>query len=186
MTSANQLSVLRMAFVPMFILLIVYGHDGGALAIFVLAGLTDGLDGLIARKFDQRTPLGTFLDPIADKLLLASAFIVFSLPTLQMTMRIPLWLTITVISRDVLLVVSVLIINLTLGRHLFLPSIFGKATTAIQLVIVLVVLTGNYLEVKVPFFAFLLYTTLLLTVISGLHYFVKGLRIIGEQTEGHT
>ena len=183
MTSANQLTVLRMAFVPLFILLVVYGHSGGALAVFVLAGITDGLDGLIARKLNQKTPLGAFLDPIADKLLLVSAFVVFSLTTLDLTIRIPLWLTITVISRDVLLVISVLIINLTVGRRLFYPSIFGKATTAVQLTMVLTILVSNYREVRVPFFDILLYATLLLTVLSGLGYLVQGFKIIGEQAE---
>ena len=183
MTSANQLTVLRMAFVPLFLLLVVYGHSGGALAVFVLAGITDALDGLIARRLNQKTPLGTFLDPIADKLLLVSAFAVFSLTTLDLTIRIPLWLTITVISRDVLLVISVLIINLTVGRRLFYPSIFGKATTAIQLTLVLTVLVSNYRQVRVPFFDILLYATLLLTVLSGLGYLVQGFKIIGEQAE---
>lgn len=182
MTSATQLTILRMLFVPLFVLLVVYGHYGGALAVFILAGVTDVLDGLIARKFDQKTPLGTFLDPIADKLLLVSCFILFSLTSLPLTLRIPLWLTITVISRDVLLVVSVLIINLTMGRRLFPPSLCGKATTASQLLTVLAVLWGNYFELELPFFDLLLYATLLLTVLSGLHYLARGLKIIAEQT----
>lgn len=186
MTSANQLTILRMALVPMFILLLVYGYNGGALAIFVLAGITDALDGLVARKLNQKTPLGTFLDPIADKLLLMSAFVVLSLTTLRLTVEIPLWLTITVISRDVLLVVSVLVINLTVGHRLFPPSMLGKAATALQLITVLAVLTSNYMEVQVHLFGVLLYATLLLTVSSGLHYLVRGLRIIGDQPQGHS
>ena len=180
MTFANRLSILRMVFVPVFLILVVYGYSGGALAVFVVAGITDALDGLIARRLNQRTPLGMFLDPFADKLLLVSAFVVFSLATLELTVRIPLWLTITVISRDVLLIVSVLIINLTMGRRLFHPSILGKATTAVQLLTVLAVLTNNYLQARLPFFDGLLYVTLLLTIVSGMSYLVQGLRIIGE------
>ena len=180
MNSANQLSILRMVFVPIFLLLVVYGYSGGALAVFVVAGITDALDGLIARRLNQRTPLGMFLDPFADKLLLVSAFVVFSLTTLELTVRIPLWLAITVISRDVLLVVCVLIINLTMGPRLFNPSILGKATTALQLATVLAVLTSNYLREQLPLFDGLLYVTLLLTIVSGMGYLVQGLRIIGE------
>ena len=177
MTSANQLTILRMAFVPVFVLLVVYNYLGGALAIFLLAGVTDLLDGLIARRFGQKTPLGTFLDPIADKLLLISSFIMLSLTTLELTVIIPLWLTITVIGRDILLVVSVVIINLTMGRRLFSPSILGKATTASQLLTVLVVLVANYLKVTVPFLRLLLYLTFALTVTSGLHYLAKGMKM---------
>lgn len=185
MTSANQLTILRMAFVPVFILLVVSGYPAGALAVFVAAGVTDALDGLIARRFNQSTPLGTFLDPIADKLLLISSFIVFSLTNLELQMRIPLWLTLTVISRDVLLVGSVLIINLTVGRRLFPPSVLGKATTASQLITVLTVLTGNYVGTPICFFTAVLYLTLSLTIVSGVHYFIRGLRIIGEQSGSH-
>ncbi|HLV02540.1 MAG TPA: CDP-alcohol phosphatidyltransferase family protein, partial [Acidobacteriota bacterium] len=103
MTSANQLTVLRMVMVPLFVLLVIYDYLGLAILTFFLAGVTDMLDGLIARKFGQKTPLGTFLDPIADKLLLVSAFVVLSLDSLNLAVRIPLWLTITVISRDLIL-----------------------------------------------------------------------------------
>ena len=177
MTSANQITILRMAFVPVFVALVVYNHLGGALAVFVLAGATDLLDGLIARRFRQKTHLGTLLDPIADKLLLTSSFILLSLDTLALTVRIPLWITITVIGRDVLLVVSVVIINLTLGPRLFAPSLIGKATTVLQLLTVLVVLVVNQLRVQIPFLEWLFYGAFLSTVVSGLHYLAKGMKI---------
>ena len=178
MTSANQLTILRMTSVPIFILFVVYGYLAGALITFLLAAATDLLDGLIARKFGQRTALGTFLDPIADKLLLVSAFVVLSLSGLGLTVTIPLWLTITVISRDILLVVAVLVINLTLGQRPFPPSLFGKATTVVQLLTVLFVLVGSCLQREVPFLDLWIYLTLVLTVGSGIHYLARGMRIL--------
>ncbi|MGH9341517.1 MAG: CDP-alcohol phosphatidyltransferase family protein [Acidobacteriota bacterium] len=173
MTAANQVTLLRIVFVPVFILLVLYGNIGGALAIFLLAGATDLLDGLIARNFGQKTPLGILLDPVADKLLLTSSFILLSLDTLGLMVIMPLWLTVTVIARDVLLVLSAIVINLTVGRRLFSPSIFGKASTAAQLLAVFLVLLANYLQIQGDFLNPFFYLTLALTVISGLHYLVR-------------
>jgi cardiolipin synthase (CMP-forming) len=178
--SPNQLTVLRMAVVPVLILLIVYGYTGWALVTFVLAGLTDMLDGLIARRWSQRTHLGTFLDPIADKLLLVSSFTILTFGSLELTVRIPLWLTITVISRDLLLVLSVLIFNLTIGRRAFPPSILGKCTTVSQLLLVMMVLTGNWLEFVLPGTTVAVYLTLVLTVASGLHYMAQGMGLVAR------
>ena len=172
-----------MALVPLLVLLIVYQHNGLALIVFVAAGLTDMLDGLIARKFGRKTYLGTFLDPAADKLLLVSAFTTLSSSSLGLTVSIPLWLTITVISRDVLLVLSVLIINLTIGRQAFPPSILGKCTTVFQLGLVMVVLLSNHLSAEIPGIEFLIYMTLALTVTSGVHYMFQGMRLMGTEAE---
>jgi len=180
--SPNQLTVLRMAFVPLLILLIVYDYMGGAILVFCLAGLTDCLDGLIARKFGQKTPLGTFLDPIADKLLLVSSFSFLTFGSDHLVVRIPLWLTITVISRDLLLVLSVLIINLTIGRRLFPPSILGKLTTVCQLTLVMMVLVGNFVGKALPVLPPIIYLTLAMTVASGLHYMWQGMRVIGTES----
>ena len=184
MTSANQLTILRMAFVPVFVVLVVYGYLGGALTVFLVAGITDLLDGLIARRFGQKTPLGAFLDPIADKLLLTSSFVMLSLNTLELSVRIPLWLTITVLGRDILLVTSVVIINLTMGRHLFPPSLAGKATTVLQLFTVFGVLALNYLRMELVMLELLFYATFALTVISGLHYLARGMQIFEYNRDG--
>lgn len=179
--SPNQLTVLRMAFVPLFILLVVYGHWGLALAVFFLAGISDMLDGLIARKYGRKTILGTFLDPIADKLLLVSSFTILSFSSLELVARVPLWLTITVISRDLLLVLSVLIINLTVGRRAFPPSMLGKLTTVFQLFLITAVLVSNFLVFPIPGLALVIYVTLFLTVSSGLHYMLQGMKLIGQE-----
>ena len=101
LTPANQLTLLRMLLIPAFVILVVYGHLGWALIVFATAGITDALDGLIARRSGQKTQLGAWLDPMADKLLLVTTFIVLTLPGLGLANRLPIWLTVLIISRDV-------------------------------------------------------------------------------------
>ena len=103
LTFANQLTILRIVLIPAFVLLVVYGRLGAALLVFMTAGATDALDGLIARRAGQRTSLGAWLDPMADKLLLVTTFIVLTLPAIPLTNHLPLWLTVVVISRDVVI-----------------------------------------------------------------------------------
>src|SRR5919197_2803440 len=100
-TTANQLTILRIVFVPVFIILLVYHEVGWALGTFVLAGITDVLDGIIARRFGQKTSIGAVLDPLADKLLMAAPMVLLSLPQMELRNVIPRWLVIVIISRDV-------------------------------------------------------------------------------------
>ena len=167
LTVPNQLTFLRLAFLPFFIIAIEYERYGVALAILVVAGLTDGLDGWLARGLDQRTPLGAYLDPIADKLLLSSSFIV-----LAHKGQIAWWLTILVLSRDVLLLAAAAVILLSVGYRPFPPSIWGKATTffeILQIVLVLVVAVSGHQELVVAreVCGFIVAAFVL---ISGLHY----------------
>src|SRR5215217_1604495 len=150
LTPANQLTLLRMLLIPAFVILVLYGELGWALIVFVTAGVTDGLDGLIARRSGQFSSLGAWLDPMADKLLLVTAFIVLTLPNLNLTNRLPLWLTICIISRDVVIVLTVAIVNLAIGRRTFRPSIFGKIATATYIVTAVLTLYFNYLGRKTP------------------------------------
>ena len=182
-TSANQLTVLRMIFVPIFVLMIVYNHFGLGLIIFLVAGVTDALDGLIARRFHQQTTLGALLDPVADKLLLTSSFITLSLYSLPLTTRIPLWLTITAISRDVLILISAIIINLATGQKHFPPSIYGKMTTVLELITVLAALVGNYGKIRLPYFSVFVYVTLFFIVFSGLHYFYRSTHLMSRDNK---
>jgi phosphatidylglycerophosphate synthase len=110
---------LRMLLIPAFVILVVYGHLGWALIVFITAGITDGLDGLIARWSGQKTSLGAWLDPMADKLLLVTTFIVLTLPDLDLANRLPVWLTVLIISRDVGIVLTVAIVNLAIGPRTF-------------------------------------------------------------------
>ena len=111
-----------MLLIPAFVILTLYGEFGWALATFVVAGLTDLLDGLAARVAGQKSDLGAWLDPAADKLLLVTTFIVLTLPNIGLVNRIPVWLTILIISRDVGIVLTVAIVNLAVGPRTFTPS----------------------------------------------------------------
>src|ERR671914_1256716 len=132
--------------IPAFVLMVTYGYLGWALLAFIAAGLTDGLDGLIARRANQRTSLGAWLDPMADKLLLVTTFIVLTLPAVDVTNHIPLWLTILLISRDIVIVGVVAIVNLAVGPRTFRPSLLGKAATATYMLVCLVFLVFNWLH----------------------------------------
>ena len=178
MTSANYLTLLRVLMVPLLVLLLLYEFPRLALAVFLLAGLTDSLDGYIARRFDQRSELGAIMDPLADKALLTCSFIVMSLPGVEALTRIPIWLTVVVLSRDILLVVAVILVNLTLGRHTFPPSTIGKRTTFAQLLSIFCVLLSNAFHWEVPGIEALFVITLALTVTSGLHYLSRGWKLI--------
>src|SRR6266404_2675869 len=130
-TVPNQITLLRLGFLPLFLILIVYEHYRWALLILVLAGLSDGIDGLLARKLDQKSAIGAYLDPIADKLLLSSSFVI-----LAMEKKIAWWLTIMVLSRDILLLIVAAVIILISGYRPFPPSLLGKATTFFQIILV--------------------------------------------------
>jgi cardiolipin synthase len=180
LTTANQLTLLRMIFIPVFVVLLVYDMAGWAFIVFILAGITDGLDGLIARLFRQKTQLGAYLDPIADKLLLTTSFVVLSTKGLGLTVIIPLWLTIFVISRDVLLIASALMIALSMGHRSFKPSMVGKTTTFLQIVTILVVLYFNHLGSAHPFIHWLFIATGGITIFSGLHYIYRGRKLVTD------
>ncbi|OFW18530.1 MAG: hypothetical protein A3H97_17660 [Acidobacteria bacterium RIFCSPLOWO2_02_FULL_65_29] len=170
LTPANQLTLLRMLLIPAFVILVVYGYLGWALLVFGFAGLTDGLDGLIARWSGQKTNLGAWLDPMADKLLLVSTFVVLTWPGLGLANRLPIWLTVLVISRDVVIVLTVAVINLAMGPRTFRPSIFGKAATAIYILTAVVAMLFNYLGTYSPVVDVFVYASLLITLVSGFHY----------------
>ena len=183
LTLANQLTILRIALIPAFVLLVVYGYLGAALLVFSIAGLTDALDGLIARRAGQRTSLGAWLDPMADKLLLVTTFVVLTLPGIPLANHLPLWLTVLVISRDVVIIGVVAIINLAVGPRTFRPSLFGKATTAAFIVTSVVVMFFNYRGETSIFIDIGIWLSLALTLVSSADYFFKLRRLITEAGE---
>lgn len=176
-TLANQLTLLRMLLIPAFVLLLLYGESGWALTVFVGAGLTDALDGLAARATGQKSDLGAWLDPAADKLLLMTTFIVLTLPNIGLVNRLPLWLTVLVISRDVGIVITVAIVNLAVGPRTFRPSPLGKAATAIFILACVVVMYFNYLGHPSPVVDLAIWTSLVVTVASAVDYVwrIKGI-----------
>ncbi|HEV2984660.1 MAG TPA: CDP-alcohol phosphatidyltransferase family protein [Vicinamibacterales bacterium] len=177
LTPANQLTLLRMLLIPAFVILVVYGHLGYALAVFITAGITDALDGVIARRSGQKTTLGAWLDPMADKLLLVSTFIVLTLPGLGLANRLPIWLTVLIISRDVGIVLTVAIVNLAVGRRTFQPSIYGKTATGTYIVTAVAAMVFNYLGYHSVIVDLGIFASLAITLISGFHYLWHAARI---------
>ena len=180
LTLANQLTLLRIILIPAFVLLVVYGNLGGALVVFLVAGITDALDGLIARLAGQGTSLGAWLDPMADKLLLLSTFVVLTVPTIPMTNHLPLWLTVSVISRDIVIVAVVAIVNLAVGPRTFRPSLLGKSATAMFIVTSVVILYFNYREQTSVLIDVGVWSSLALTLVSAADYFLRLRRLINE------
>jgi cardiolipin synthase (CMP-forming) len=167
LTVPNQLTFLRLIFLPFFVIAIKYGHWRTALGILVAAGISDGLDGLLARGLNQRTPLGAYLDPIADKLLLSSSYFVLALKG-----KVQWWLTILILGRDLLLLVACAVILITVGFRPFPPSIWGKATTFFEIFLIVVILLANVWHDHALGNVRLLtaYLVAVLVLVSGIHY----------------
>jgi cardiolipin synthase len=167
LTAPNQLTLLRMMFLPFIVNNLVGGHYSWALALFVLAGLSDGLDGLLARTLKQQTKLGQYLDPIADKLLLSTMFLVLSI-----LHKIPWKFTVLVFSRDISILCASAVLYAIAGLRDFRPSIFGKANTFAQVAAVFFVLLLEVDPARWVWIARLTFlrATFAFTIISGLHY----------------
>jgi cardiolipin synthase len=180
LTPANQLTLLRMLLIPVFALLTIYGYMGAALGVFMFAGLTDMLDGLLARRAGQKTTLGAWLDPVADKLLVATMLIVLTLPLSHLIVRLPVWLTVLVLMRDIGIVATVAIVNLAIGRRTFRPSMLGKLATATFLVTGVATLVVNVIGWPVWIVPIGVYASLILTVVSALHYAVYASQLASE------
>ena len=166
-TAPNEITLLRMIFIPFVIIAVFDANWGWALGLLIAAGLSDALDGLLARTLHQQTLLGQYLDPIADKLLLSSLFLVLSF-----VKKIPWKYTVLVFSRDVCLVATSVVLYATVGFRDFRPSIFGKINTACQISAVFCVVLSQVMEARWLAIAVkvLLYATFTFTTLSGLHY----------------
>jgi cardiolipin synthase (CMP-forming) len=178
MTTANKVTILRILFIPFFVVEVLYYansgnevHLGLAILSFALAAICDGVDGYIARRYNQRSELGAILDPLADKLLLVSAVVVLSFdhPYLR---TIPLWLTGTIIGRDILLLVGMVVIHLMVGKVRVQPRMLGKVATVLQMAVVLWIL----LKWDERWLRALSIATAICTGISGLLYVWDGSR----------
>ena len=167
LTAPNQLTLLRMVFLPFIVIKIVEGHYFWAMILFVLAGMSDGLDGLLARTLKQQTLLGQYLDPIADKLLLSTVFLVLSI-----VHKIPWKFTVMVFSRDISILCASAVLYTIAGLRDFRPSIFGKANTFAQVAAVFFVLLNEIEKNRWILIARLTFlrATFAFTILSGLHY----------------
>ncbi len=175
----NSLTVLRILLVPVFVGLLLYGYYGLALVTFIAAALTDGLDGAIARRTNQRTRLGEYLDPLADKIMLMSAFV-----TLSVLHFIPLWAVIIVVSRDAILLIGTMVANLTETDIDISPTVLGKGTTFTQISYVLVVVMFAMDWVPSLVVTPVLGAMVGLTIGSGGHYLYRGIQYLN--TSGNT
>ncbi|MDI7259087.1 MAG: CDP-alcohol phosphatidyltransferase family protein [Thermodesulfobacteriota bacterium] len=176
MNLPNLLTLTRVLLIPVFVIFIIDKSYLYALITFAIAGITDGIDGLIARLTHQKTELGAYLDPIADKLLLLSGFI-----ALAITEILPSWIAVIVITRDVIILMGIFVMILINRRPKIQPSLVSKLTTDFQIATVLLALLRMYY----PFFNLLstvaIYGTALLTIISGSHYIYVGTRILNQK-----
>jgi len=181
-TIPNLLTFLRMALIPVFASLLFYDYSGLALVVFVIAGVSDGVDGFIARRFGQESELGTIIDPIADKLLMTTAFIILTLPNVLQPVRhlpVPFWVTAAVIGRDILIITVAGAINVMTGFRGFKPSWLGKLSTLVQVIAVALILLAAVF--KVSFYLPTVYTTVVaLAFFSGLHYIFFVARLMKE------
>jgi len=185
LTIANQLTMIRMVMIPLLVTLILSNHSGWAFVVFILAGVSDALDGILARRLRQSSRLGAFLDPTADKLLMTACFVVLSIPDhprsipdFEIANHLPVYLTIVTISRDVFIVMIALLIHLSSGIRSFPPTSLGKLTTATQLLTVGVALLANAIDQPLPILvAGLGWITMAMTVSSGLHYIYHAARL---------
>ncbi|MEJ2724838.1 MAG: CDP-alcohol phosphatidyltransferase family protein [Deltaproteobacteria bacterium] len=177
MTIANLVTTIRIILAPVFMIFIINDQYKSALVVFIICVISDGADGMVARLLDQKSRLGTYLDPLADKLLLVATFIALSVRGF-----LPAWLTVLVIARDVMILLGVLVISLNRMEFRVKPSMVSKINTCFQFATATAVLSRNYLPLPSTFFRFLYYATALFTVSSGLHYLQYLFKIMGEGT----
>ena len=180
-TIPNLLSLLRMGLTPLFLVAVVSGRPLEALLVFALAGVTDGIDGFIARRFGQQSRLGAYLDPAADKLLLTSAYVVLAIPGLHAGALIPAWVTVLVIARDVIIVVVILTLALALDMSGFEPSLLSKVNTTVQVVTALLVLASAIWTPLVPIAEWAIWVVAATTLASGVDYMVRTHRLVGAE-----
>ncbi|MEY4527116.1 MAG: CDP-diacylglycerol-glycerol-3-phosphate 3-phosphatidyltransferase [Nitrospirota bacterium] len=172
MNIPNSLTILRILLIPVFIGFMTYRQYGYALAALLCAGVTDALDGLVARMTNQQTRLGEILDPLADKLLLTSAFL-----TLAALHLVPSWVVILVVSRDVILMLGTVVAHVTNVSIDIRPTVLGKGTTLCQLTYVLMVVAMIWRGVKIGALLPLLVVMVSFTLASGFHYLYRGYRL---------
>jgi CDP-diacylglycerol--glycerol-3-phosphate 3-phosphatidyltransferase len=179
MTTANKITILRILLVPFFVVEVLYYFKSGeethrilGLISFAVAAILDGVDGYIARRYNQKSELGAILDPLADKLLLVSGIVLLSLPNQHYLKTIPLWLTATIISRDVMVLIGLAVIQITCGKVIVRPRLVGKLATVLQMITVVWSL-NKWSDAWLPGWTL---GAAICTAISGLLYVLDGMR----------
>ncbi|HLZ55078.1 MAG TPA: CDP-alcohol phosphatidyltransferase family protein [Verrucomicrobiae bacterium] len=186
MTTANKVTILRILLIPFFVVELIYYLQTGneihrllALLSFAVTAILDGVDGYIARRYNQKSELGAILDPLADKFLLVSAIVTLSFNRSPYLVQIPLWLTGTVLGRDVLLLIGIAVIRLTVGKVTVRPRIIGKVATVFQMAVVVWILLGWDRDLNVRWFGVWTIGAAAFTGISGLLYVWDGVKQLG-------
>jgi cardiolipin synthase len=177
----NLLTLSRILLVPVFVWMMLAGRTREAFFVFLLAGLTDGLDGLAARLWHQKSRLGLWLDPVADKLLLTAAFVILGLVRVSRPNAIPFTVVAIVIGRDVCIAIGALILFLWKGQKAFFPTLVGKVSTVAQLMTVLAVLVLNARGTTSPLLSWAYDATVIATVASGIQYFIMSLPLLAKR-----
>jgi cardiolipin synthase len=174
------MTIIRVLLIPVFVIFIINKLFEWALVTFAVAGITDGIDGMVARITHKRTELGAYLDPIADKLLLMAAFV--SLAVIEI---IPSWLAVIVITRDVIILIGFLLLLLINYHPKIQPSLISKVTTTFQIATILLVLMAGYAPFLKQLSTIAIYGTAFFTIVSGSHYIYVGTRILnGKSYQG--
>lgn len=182
MTTANKITIFRILLIPFFVVEVLYymktgneAHRFSAVLAFAVAAICDGLDGYIARHYNQRSELGAILDPLADKLLLVSGIVLFSLDNPHFG-SFPLWLTGTIIGRDLVILIGMVVIHMTVGKVVVRPCWLGKAATVLQIICVAWILLKWNSGAGEPWFSLWTIGAALGTGLSGLVYVWDGVR----------
>ncbi len=174
MNWANRITILRILLIPLFVGALIYGHPNRAFWIFTVAVLTDAIDGYIARVHSQKTILGSFLDPLADKLLLTTAFVSLAIID-NLPIRLPAWIPLIVISRDIIIILGATLIHMTTGKLEIKHSFLGKLTTFFQM------LTIIGLLLCLPWIHYIWMIMILFTILSGWDYTQRGMRLLASE-----
>jgi cardiolipin synthase (CMP-forming) len=177
MTIPNLITAFRIILVPVFVIYLINDRLNSALVIFLICMVSDGIDGMVARLFNQKSRLGAYLDPLADKTLLVTAFLL-----LGVRGYLPSWFTVTAIARDVMILLGVLVFHLNRLEIRIRPSIVSKINTCFQFITLSIVLLKGLVLLPSAIYEALYYITAALTIVSGLHYMQYGLRAMGEGT----
>ncbi|MCU0594790.1 MAG: CDP-alcohol phosphatidyltransferase family protein [Desulfobacterota bacterium] len=177
MTIPNLITAFRIILAPVFVIYLINDRLTSALIVFLVCMISDGIDGMVARLFNQKSRLGAYLDPLADKTLLVTAFVL-----LGVRGYLPSWLTVTAIARDVMILLGVLVFHLNRLEIKIRPSAVSKINTCFQFITLTMVLLKGCVLLPAAIYDALYYITAALTIISGLHYMQYGLRVMGEGT----
>lgn len=184
LTLPNLLSLSRILLTPVFVWMMVQKRPWAAFIVFLAAGATDALDGFTARLLHLKSALGLWLDPVGDKVLLTSAFVVLSLPALGQPNTLPLWLTGICIGRDVAIALAALVLIALRGKQTFTPVLAGKASTVCQVLVLYFVLYSNAVGRSPQALAWLYVLTALLTCVSWIQYSFRGIALLRGRREG--